>query len=85
MDNTPQEGIAGKSLDFLVVDDEPSLRDIIESMLPLFYQGCEVRKGKDGESLVRLAEEKKPDLIVSDYRMPNLDGFSAVQGIVYDI
>lgn len=62
----------GKRL--LVVDDEPHLLQAIAAVLRRI--GYEVATARGGqEALVRLAESL-PDLIVSDIRMPGIDGYA---------
>lgn len=62
----------GKRL--LVIDDEPHLLQAIAAILRrLGYEVVTARSGQ--EALVRLAESL-PDLIVSDIRMPGMDGYA---------
>lgn len=57
----------------LVVDDEPNLLRAVEACLRA--EGFEVTTARSGtEALVRLAQ-RVPDLIVSDIRMPGMDGY----------
>ena len=57
----------------LVVDDEPNLLRAVAVCLR--GEGYEVTTARSGaEALVRLAESV-PDLIVSDIRMPGMDGY----------
>jgi CheY-like chemotaxis protein len=57
----------------LVVDDEPSIREISEVLL--VQKGYEVRTAGDGfEALVEL-RRALPDVIISDLTMPNMSGF----------
>ena len=57
----------------LVVDDEPNLLRAVAACLRA--EGYEVTTARSGaEALVRLAETV-PDLIVSDIRMPGMDGY----------
>lgn len=61
----------------LVVDDEPSLRRLIERYLSM--QGYEVVVASDGnEALERIAEQI-PDLVITDVMMPHMDGWDLVQ------
>ncbi len=58
----------------LVVDDEPHLLRAVEACLRA--EGYEVATARSGrEALVRVAESV-PDLIISDIRMPGMDGFA---------
>ncbi|MBF5044244.1 sigma-54-dependent Fis family transcriptional regulator [Aggregicoccus sp. 17bor-14] len=58
----------------LVADDEPSLRHILT--LSLTEQGYEVRSVADGEEALRELAARPYDVLVSDVRMPRLDGLS---------
>ncbi len=58
----------------LIVDDEPNLLRALE--MRLRAAGYDVRTARSGtEALVRLAESA-PDLIISDIRMPGMDGYA---------
>ncbi len=57
----------------LVVDDDDTFRETLASLLR--QQGLEVIEAGDGETALRLAFERRPWLIVTDTRMPGLDGF----------
>lgn len=60
----------------LVIDDDKSLREVVRFIL--VEGGHEVLTAADGaEGLERLAEE--PDLILSDIRMPKLDGMELLR------
>jgi CheY-like chemotaxis protein len=55
----------------LVVDDNPLIRDlIVQGLQPI----CEVVAANDGGDALLKAVDDPPALIVSDYRMPGLDG-----------
>src|SRR5881296_109188 len=57
----------------LVVDDEESLRHLLTTIL--MHEGYEVVAACDGEeALARLGDETF-DLVLSDVRMPRLDGW----------
>jgi len=57
----------------LVVDDEKTMIDVIKYSLE--KAGYNVITAFDGESGLKLAREKKPDLIVLDIMLPKLDGY----------
>lgn len=57
----------------LVVDDEPMLRSLGKQMFE--SQGYEVHCAEDGFEGLSALKRSKPDLIVSDLRMPNMNGF----------
>jgi len=57
----------------LVVDDESSARSGLAMLLK--QEGYAVDTAEDGLAAVELAAEHSPDLVVSDLKMPRLDGF----------
>ena len=63
----------------LVVDDEELLVKGIRFNLE--NEGYTVITGADGQQAIDLARDEKPDLIVLDLMMPNVDGLQACQEI----
>ena len=63
----------------LVVDDEALLVKGIRFNLQ--NEGYEVITGSDGLEAVKLVREEKPDLLVLDVMMPNMDGMTACSKI----
>lgn len=63
----------------LVVDDEALLVKGIRFNLQ--NEGYTVITGSDGLEAVRLVQEEKPDLVVLDVMMPNMDGMTACSKI----
>lgn len=63
----------------LVVDDEPDIRQIIAYNLK--KEGYIVVEAGDGREAINLAKEEKPDLIVLDVMMPNMDGIEVCHEI----
>ncbi len=57
----------------LVVDDEPNIRELVQ--VALKFHGCAVTTGATGDDALRLAATDRPDLIVLDVMLPDLDGF----------
>ena len=57
----------------LVVDDEPNIRELVE--VALKFHGCTVTTASGGHDALRQAEASRPDLIVLDVLMPDMDGF----------
>lgn len=56
----------------LVVDDEPQITRVLKTSLS--SQGYGIRTARDGEEALQMIREWLPDLIVTDLRMPNMDG-----------
>jgi two-component system response regulator MprA len=65
---------AGPPPRLLVVDDERSIREMLE--LGLQSRGFEVRSVVDGPAAVPVIKEWKPELILLDVMMPKIDGLS---------
>ena len=57
----------------LVVEDEPTLLETLEYNLT--RQGYAVCTATDGLAALEVARRERPDLILQDVLLPNLDGF----------
>jgi two-component system OmpR family response regulator len=57
----------------LVVDDEPNIRELVQ--VALKFHGCSVTTAATGKEALRQAGADRPDLIVLDVMLPDLDGF----------
>jgi signal transduction histidine kinase/DNA-binding response OmpR family regulator len=60
----------------LVVDDEASAREMVARILE--KEGWNVVQAEDGVAAMRRMEEQRPDLILLDLMMPNMNGFEFV-------
>ncbi|MEY4019550.1 MAG: hypothetical protein RLZZ590_850 [Actinomycetota bacterium] len=64
----------------IVAEDESLIRmDIVETLRE--YGFDVVAEAGDGEQAVALCEQHKPDLLVMDIKMPNMDGITAAEKI----
>src|SRR3954467_10770470 len=61
----------------LVVEDEPNIRELLSTSLR--FAGFEVHTAEDGASALKLAESERPDLLVLDVMLPDMDGFSVTR------
>jgi CheY-like chemotaxis protein len=57
----------------LVVDDEPDIRATVSAMLEI--EGYHVDEAVNGADALHAVEQRPPDLILLDMRMPILDGW----------
>jgi two-component system, OmpR family, response regulator len=71
------QGPGGRPIRVLVVDDEPTLADLLA--LALRYEGWDIRTAGDGLSAVKVAREFKPDLAILDVMLPDLDGLELLR------
>ena len=61
----------------LMVDDEPLVRHGVAAGMDWASLGCEVvGEAQSGEEGLSLARRLKPDLIITDIRMPKMDGIT---------
>ena len=61
----------------LVVDDEPDIRQLVQEILE--DEGYSVQVAKDGESARLTYAQQKPDLVLLDIWMPDIDGISLLK------
>src|SRR6266536_5274071 len=66
-------GIQVMNKTILVVDDDATIRDILERYLR--REGFSVRTTADGQTALHTVSTEKPDLIVLDLMLPQLDGW----------
>ncbi|HEX6596070.1 MAG TPA: response regulator transcription factor [Acidimicrobiales bacterium] len=66
----------------LVVDDEPNITDLVSTALR--YEGFDVEVASDGRSALSAGQTFRPELMVLDVMLPDLDGFSVVRRLRSD-
>lgn len=72
----------GTPVRVLVVDDESTLTDLLQ--MALRYEGWDVRTAADGRSAVAAAREFRPDAVVLDIMLPDIDGLQVLARIRED-
>ena len=67
----------------LIVEDEPQINRLVELVLQSdgYYK---IRKAFDGQTALNMIKEDKPDLMLLDVMIPNIDGFSLCKLIKED-
>ena len=66
----------------LLADDNADMRDYIRRLLEPVY---EVLTVTDGRQALRTALAERPDLVLTDVMMPNLDGFGLLKALRADV
>jgi CheY-like chemotaxis protein len=66
----------------LVVDDEPFMLRLIEIVLE--RDGYKMIKASNGSEAIEVARRERPDLIIMDGMMPQMDGLTAVRVLKED-
>ena len=68
----------------LIVDDRPIFRAGARGMLSEYKHINVVGEAVNGREAVRMARSLKPDVILMDISMPEMDGISATEAILQD-
>jgi two-component system, cell cycle response regulator DivK len=61
----------------LLVEDDSKSRKLIRDLLT--FKGYEIIEAETGEDGVRLAQERRPRLVLMDIRLPGIDGIEALE------
>ncbi len=61
----------------LVVDDEQMMRDLLQKILS--RDGYSVSTAEDGEAALKMLESVSVDIVISDIKMPRLNGFELLR------
>ena len=72
----------GEPVKVLVVDDEETLSELLS--MALRYEGWEVRTAATGTAAVREAREFRPDAVVLDMMLPDIDGLEVLRRLRAD-
>jgi len=59
-----------------VIDDEKEICELIR--ISFETRDYDVKIGFDGETALKMVEEKKPDLLILDLKMPKMNGYEVI-------
>ncbi|MBT0568351.1 response regulator [Williamsia sp. CHRR-6] len=79
MSQTPSQSITGDHVRVLVVDDEPQILRALR--INLRARGFDVTTASSGAGALRAAAQTKPQVIILDLGLPDLDGFEVLDGL----
>jgi DNA-binding NarL/FixJ family response regulator len=75
--------VSETTIDVLVVDDDPAIRDTIRDVIDVEPGWRLVGEATDGREAIHLAEELQPDVVVLDLMLPVMSGIDALPQIVH--
>jgi DNA-binding response OmpR family regulator len=65
----------------LVVDEEPDVRKLVAMSLQIQQPGWEVVGAEDGSQALEMMERERPDVVLLDIGLPEMNGFEVLQAI----
>ncbi|MFS1511677.1 response regulator transcription factor [Chengkuizengella sp. SCS-71B] len=68
-------------MNILMVDDEPIVRNAIANMIQSMADYYDVLTAEDGEDAITKLKKKKFDIVITDIRMPGVDGLKLAKYI----
>lgn len=68
-----------KTLRILIVDDQQRARQSLKALLATRFQLVNTCEAVNGIEAVRCVEECKPDIVLMDAQMPEMDGIEATR------
>jgi len=77
----PRPRHKGDAPTILVVEDNPDMIRFLVALLAYDFNVLSAQNGKDG---LRMSLERRPDLVISDVMMPEMDGFEMVRRLRQD-
>jgi CheY-like chemotaxis protein len=69
----------GEAPRILLVDDDPWILRMVSTVLE--KRGYVIATATDGAEALRLADERPPDLVITDVMMPGMDGWAFVKNL----
>ena len=68
-----------KQKKILIVEDDVTMRELVSHKL--LSNGFEIKQAEDGKKALELFDAEKPDLVLLDLIIPEIDGFKVLESI----
>lgn len=65
----------------LVIDDSPDVKEVVSLCFQLRWSNSEMVSAATGTEGLKLVEEEKPDIVILDLGLPDIDGFQVLKEI----
>jgi adenylate cyclase len=72
--DTGSQAAASRPDCVLVVDDEQDILESLKDLLEASLENVTIRTANSGQQGLKILEQERVDLIISDYKMPNMNG-----------
>ena len=69
------------SMHVLIVDDQPRARQSLRALLATLPFLASIQEASDGEQALACIEKSIPDVVITDVRMPGMDGLTVTRAI----
>lgn len=80
-----REGVIDVSIKVLIADDHKIMRDGLRSLLESHPDIEVVAEAENGRKAVQLSQERKPDVVIMDISMPDLNGMEATRQMLKEL
>jgi CheY-like chemotaxis protein len=70
-----------KKQTILLVDDDPCILDLHTRAVQLHFPQCQVLQARNGREALEIMAHERPDLVLLDLMMPEVDGFAVLQAM----
>ena len=74
MDDKPTDRVPRRTARIVIVDDRPTARNLLEGLARTLEPGIVIDSFADPAEALVFMQDATPDLIITDYRMPGMDG-----------
>lgn len=68
----------------LIVDDEPEHLEAIIEIIEEYSNTCNIFQALSGETAFEIAKKEMPDIVITDWEMPGMDGLELIKKIKND-